>query len=181
MQYGSLLKNKDDRTKQLPWLPHKHDFKIVIGEEVPDMSLTTSAHILPFKGEDILLANVHSRGWDIPGGHLERGETHEEAVARELFEETGAKPLYMGYLGYMEINVHGEVPPPDWRYPFPTTYLAFYWGVVEGAGEPSASMEVGPPKFFPPAKAMLQESLQRHEDLYKAALERAQAFAEAYK
>ena len=28
--------------------------------------------------------------WEIPGGHIEKGETPESAAKRELFEETGA-------------------------------------------------------------------------------------------
>ena len=28
--------------------------------------------------------------WEIPGGHIEPGESPEEAARRELFEETGA-------------------------------------------------------------------------------------------
>lgn len=38
----------------------------------------------------VLLAEIAGRGWCIPSGRLEPGETAEEAARREVYEETGA-------------------------------------------------------------------------------------------
>ena len=38
---------------------------------------------------EVLFVEHPERGWEIPGGHLESGESPEEALLRELFEETG--------------------------------------------------------------------------------------------
>lgn len=58
------------------------------------MNLTLKAVVLNDKGEVLVLKRVkkekiHGGKFDLPGGHLEKGETAEEGVKREVKEETG--------------------------------------------------------------------------------------------
>lgn len=48
--------------------------------------------ILTFQGQVLLVGNDYGRpelSWSLPGGRLEPGEQHPEAVVREVLEETG--------------------------------------------------------------------------------------------
>ena len=41
-----------------------------------------------------------SWGWEVPAGRVDPGETLEQAAVRESIEETGWRPLDLGYLGF---------------------------------------------------------------------------------
>ena len=49
----------------------------------------THVVVFPFYGDLIVLAEIINRGWCIPSGHIEPGETPEMAVHRESTEEAG--------------------------------------------------------------------------------------------
>lgn len=101
---------------KLTWYPMKvlRDFKEV-----------TSVHGFCFFKDKVLLADVKGRGWNIPGGHVEQGETPEEAFHREVFEE-GYVRGEIHYLGAIEVS-HEENPlfNPKGKYPL-VGYQLFY-------------------------------------------------------
>ena len=49
----------------------------------------THVVVFPFYGDLIVLAEIINRGWCIPSGHIEPGETPEMAAHRESMEEAG--------------------------------------------------------------------------------------------
>jgi len=63
-----------------------------------------AALVFPFYGDRIVLADIATRGWCIPSGHVEPGETFEEAVRREAAEEAGATLGRVAYLGYFVLT-----------------------------------------------------------------------------
>lgn len=51
---------------------------------------------------DLLMVYRHTI-WDLPKGHLEKGETFEQCALREVCEETGVQQLQLiGFLGISE-------------------------------------------------------------------------------
>lgn len=162
------------------WLPENSALELWLSQELPDLNKTSSAFIMAFKDEKVILANVYSRGWDVPGGHIENSETPEEAMQRELFEETGASLLVSSLMGYSKISISGK-KPSGYNYPYPESYMPIYWGMIDNISEPSASMEVGKAKLF--SEYEIEKGgdnlIPYHLPFYKAGLARTNVFLEA--
>lgn len=64
--------------------------------------------------DELLLIYRHSK-WDLPKGHLEKGESFEDCALREIKEETGIGSLYINrYIGtteheYFDSFLHADV------------------------------------------------------------------------
>ena len=57
---------------------------------------------------EVLLIKSPRRGWEYPGGMVEPGETFEDALLREVKEESGIDVEIMGFIGLcknIEIDV----------------------------------------------------------------------------
>lgn len=79
----------------------------VENEVLPDPLTVSSVSIVIFDGEKILWTHHKTRGWDIPGGHIEEGESILEALNREAQEEAGVvmhDPIFVAKISSNAIN-----------------------------------------------------------------------------
>ncbi len=90
---------------EFPTVRWKHETATFVAtSEQPDPATAPAALVFPFYGDRIVLADIATRGWCIPSGHVEPGETFEEAVRRETVEEAGATLGRVAYLGYFVLT-----------------------------------------------------------------------------
>ena len=154
------------------FLPKPNNSYTVVSNTLPPLKLITAVFVLAFKDDSILLTNIRSRGWDIPGGHIETGESPEEAIQREVYEETGAILKTVELLGYMHLRILAP-KPQGYSYPYPESYMILYWGTISGLEDFEENKEVIASGLFTPEEARQKASVQRIIDLYEIALKRS--------
>ncbi|MDP4500987.1 NUDIX domain-containing protein [Nonomuraea turcica] len=127
-------------TKTVPWIPVAHRLDVMLSRTVPPAASTTSAFAFVADGLGRTLMTCvdrEGRGWDIPGGHLEPGESAIDAVVRELHEETGLRlpAAALSIFAWQRIELF-DAPPADYRYAS-LTYMAMFRAVLPGPGAPT--------------------------------------------
>ncbi|MDQ0430151.1 8-oxo-dGTP pyrophosphatase MutT (NUDIX family) [Planomicrobium stackebrandtii] len=105
----------------------------------PKHILSAAAIVLNDQGE-ILLIKGPRRGWEMPGGQVEEGESLKEAAIREAKEETGIDIRIEKFCGVFQ-NVEGSICN--------TLFLAKPVGGIETTS--AESLEVA---FYPVAEAL---------------------------
>jgi 8-oxo-dGTP diphosphatase len=61
-----------------------------------------------FKGQWIFVRHHERTTWEISGGHIEKGESPDDAARRELSEETGAKDFDLTVIGMYSVEKNGK-------------------------------------------------------------------------
>lgn len=91
----------------------------------PPSKDVTSVHAVCFYEGNIMLVRVKARGFNLPGGHVEAGETPEEALRRECLEE-GCVEGRVRPVGTIEVShEHNPNFDPAGKYPL-IGYQVFY-------------------------------------------------------
>jgi 8-oxo-dGTP diphosphatase len=97
MRITSTLKNRSGQV-----------LKVIYTEDDPLVNLSgkllQAVHAFCFCDDKMVVVYSKEKGyWTSPGGGIEKGETIEEAVIREVKEETNMEVLYQELIGYQDI------------------------------------------------------------------------------
>lgn|GEM_PF-1296698 len=157
------------REVDVPWMPVPNEVSLVAAAELPGGAETTAAFVFAFQGERLLFADLVRRGLEIPGGHVEPGESPAEAARREVLEEAGAR---LGPLRLVAFQRHRVLAPrpPDYRLPYPDSHMAFFVARVTGLEEVTPDGETAGRALLGPAQACATPWVQRHRLLYEEAV-----------
>ncbi len=89
-----------------------------VDEAQPPDDLVTSVKAIVFSGTNVLVARNPSGVHIFPGGRREAGEALDQALLREIFEETGLHVDIGKRLGFLVYH-HLTPLPEGYSYPYP--------------------------------------------------------------
>ncbi len=149
--------------------------KIHFGDRVGKggkIRLGCSAFILDGSGEKVLLTKRADNGqWCMPSGGVDPGETVEETIVREVFEETGLRVRVTRLVGVYSYP-HGLVEYPDGN---KAQIIALSFAAQVTGGELGLSDETTAFGYFSPDEMIQMDMLPGHferiQDAFKNQVE----------
>lgn len=86
----------------------------------PALHIAAVTGLITGPDEKVLMVFSPRRGWELPGGQVDEGETLREALIREVFEESGVT-IQAGVLTCIHHNLK---PPPKLIYGFLGSWIS---------------------------------------------------------
>jgi 8-oxo-dGTP diphosphatase len=99
---------------------------------IPEGKLTYSVIAARFRRKWLLVRHNERTTWEIPGGHIEENESADQAAARELIEETGAREFAIECVATYSVNRDGIIG-----------YGRLYFAEVSEFGSLTDTSEIG--------------------------------------
>jgi 8-oxo-dGTP diphosphatase len=158
-------------TENISWLANPNQARLYITDELPAKELWGTAFGFVFNQDKILLIRLKKRGWDIPGGKIDAGETPAQAVVREVREEANARVQVVELIGIQELELLGPRPEGH-RWPYLINTQIFFKCRLETLEPFHKNTESSERGFFSPHEAMLVPTMVNHVELYEEALRR---------
>ena len=112
-------------TEAVMWAPHRFHLTYYLAEQQPPLPYVTSSRAVLIDGDDVLVVRDPGGNHVMPGGRLEAGESTEDALRRELLEETGWTIARLQRIGFRHFH-HLTPEPPGWTYPYPDFIQVVY-------------------------------------------------------
>ena len=119
-----------------------------------------------FNGDKVLVLKNLKGVWVFPKGHVELGESHEQAALREVLEESGLHALIVGKAGMSTFHFYSYIDKAVHR-------KIVYWFEMETTDtEITVNRELRMGMFFQMAEAVHMLSFPNDATNLKAILER---------
>jgi 8-oxo-dGTP pyrophosphatase MutT (NUDIX family) len=137
--------------------------------------ISAGAVVFRKEGNEIyyLLLHYESGHWDFPKGHIEEKESEEEAVKREVKEETGIEDIriiegFKEYIKYFFRKTYGLNKEEKKKAPWVFKIVVFYLTQTQTKEVKISSEHIGF-KWLPYEEAMKQLTFKNAKDILKKA------------
>ena len=122
----------------------------------PPPQLVVSVRALVFRDESILLMQNVNGPHILPGGRVEVGESHLDALSREIVEEAAVEISGVRPLGFMHLR-HETPKPPNYPYLYPN----LFWPIFRAEYSGDSDLTLEPDDYELSSEFVLIDDLDR--------------------